>query len=172
MLGLEAGFLGSYVRPKFCNGGYRMRHKRAWTMPAEEARTFLQRIQEKIASSDIEVPHRDVLIRLRSIILALISGSARRPRLLVIPTLVEVAEGSAPEQGEPAAAPMLRPVVQHVAALTERLQVRGSVVGWVVIEMRAGEDHARRPDSPLPQPQRGKLPEWSASSVTPLPLLA
>ena len=45
-----------------------MRHKRAWTMPAEEARTFLQRIQEKIASSDIEVPHRDVLIRLRSII--------------------------------------------------------------------------------------------------------
>src|SRR5215217_6227561 len=67
---------------------------------------------------------------------------------------------------------MLRPVVQHVAALTERLQVRGPVVGWVVIEMRAGEDHARRPDSPLPQPQRGKLPEWSASSVTPLPLLA
>jgi len=37
-------------------------------MLAEEARTFLQQIQEKIASSDIEVPHRDVLIRLRSII--------------------------------------------------------------------------------------------------------
>ena len=37
-------------------------------MPAEEARTFLQQVQEKIASSDIEVPHRDVLIRLRSII--------------------------------------------------------------------------------------------------------
>ena len=37
-------------------------------MPAEEARTFIQQIQEKIASSDIEVPHRDVLIRLRSII--------------------------------------------------------------------------------------------------------
>jgi hypothetical protein len=55
-------------KAKFCNGGYRMRHKRAWTMPAEEARTFLQQIQEKIASSDIEVPHRDVLIRLRSII--------------------------------------------------------------------------------------------------------
>ena len=35
-------------------------------MPAEEARTLLQQIQEKIASSDIEVPHRDVLIRLRS----------------------------------------------------------------------------------------------------------
>ena len=37
-------------------------------MAAEEARTFLQQIQEKIASSDIKVPHRDVLIRLRSII--------------------------------------------------------------------------------------------------------
>jgi hypothetical protein len=37
-------------------------------MPPEEARTFLQRLQEKIASSDIEVRHRDVLIRLRSII--------------------------------------------------------------------------------------------------------
>ena len=37
-------------------------------MPADEARTFLQQIQRKNASSDIEVPHRDVLIRLRSII--------------------------------------------------------------------------------------------------------
>jgi hypothetical protein len=37
-------------------------------MPVEEARTFLQRVPEKIASSDIEVAHRDVLIRLRSII--------------------------------------------------------------------------------------------------------
>ena len=45
-----------------------MRHKRAWTMPVDEARTFLQHVQEKIASSDIEVAHRDVLIRLRSII--------------------------------------------------------------------------------------------------------
>ena len=39
---------------------------------------------------------------------------------------------------------MLRPVVQHVTALAERLQVRGSVVGWVVIEMRAGEDRRMR----------------------------
>jgi hypothetical protein len=42
---------------------------------------------------------------------------------LLIPTLVEVAEGSAPEQCEPAPALVLRAVVQHVAALTERLQV-------------------------------------------------
>jgi hypothetical protein len=45
-----------------------MRHRRAWTMPVEEARTFLQQLQEKIAFSDIEVAHRDALIRLRSII--------------------------------------------------------------------------------------------------------
>jgi hypothetical protein len=45
-----------------------MRHRRAWTIPVEEARTFLQQLQQKIASSEIEVAHRDVLIRLRSII--------------------------------------------------------------------------------------------------------
>jgi hypothetical protein len=37
-------------------------------MPADEARTFLQQLQDKIASSRIEVRHRDLLIRLRSII--------------------------------------------------------------------------------------------------------
>jgi hypothetical protein len=37
-------------------------------MPADEARTFLQQLQQKIAASEIEVIHRDVLIRLRSII--------------------------------------------------------------------------------------------------------
>src|SRR5829696_7553281 len=45
-----------------------MRHRRAWTMPVEEARTFLQEIQQKIVSWEIEVAHRDVLIRLQSII--------------------------------------------------------------------------------------------------------
>ena len=37
-------------------------------MPPDEARTFLQQLQRKIASSDIEVRHRDALIRLRSMI--------------------------------------------------------------------------------------------------------
>jgi hypothetical protein len=37
-------------------------------MPADEAHTFLQQLQEKIAASEIEVIHRDVLIRLRSMI--------------------------------------------------------------------------------------------------------
>src|SRR5215207_5875538 len=62
---------------------------------------------------------------------------------------------------------MLRPVVQHVAALTERLEVLGSVVGGVVIEMRADQNHACCSDSPLPQPERGPR-EWSAFSVAPL----
>jgi hypothetical protein len=31
-------------------------------MPADEARTFLEQLQQKIASSETEVQHRDVLI--------------------------------------------------------------------------------------------------------------
>jgi hypothetical protein len=37
-------------------------------MPPDEARSFLQQLQRKIASSDIEVRHRDALIRLRWLI--------------------------------------------------------------------------------------------------------
>jgi hypothetical protein len=43
-------------------------HRPVWTMPADEARTFLEQLQGKIASSEIEVKHKDVLIRLRSMI--------------------------------------------------------------------------------------------------------
>jgi hypothetical protein len=43
-------------------------HRPAWTMPADEALTLLEQLQEKIASSEIEVKHKDVLIRLRSMI--------------------------------------------------------------------------------------------------------
>jgi hypothetical protein len=45
-----------------------MRHRQAWTIPADEARTLLSLLHHKIASSAIEVGHRDLLIRLRSII--------------------------------------------------------------------------------------------------------
>ena len=45
-----------------------MRYRKAWTMPPDEARSFLQQLERKIASSDIEVRHRDALIRLRSMI--------------------------------------------------------------------------------------------------------
>jgi len=37
-------------------------------MPAAEAPAFLRQLHQKIASSDVDVTHRDVLIRLRSII--------------------------------------------------------------------------------------------------------
>jgi len=37
-------------------------------MPVEDAQSMLQQIEERIRSSDIEVQHRDALIRLRSLI--------------------------------------------------------------------------------------------------------
>jgi hypothetical protein len=37
-------------------------------MPEEEARPFLQMLEERIRSSEIEVRHRDALIRLRQVI--------------------------------------------------------------------------------------------------------
>ena len=60
-----------------------MRHRRAWTIPVEEARTFLQQLQQKIASSEIEVAHRDVLIRLRSIIEEDLEAEGEQRRLSV-----------------------------------------------------------------------------------------
>ncbi len=39
-----------------------------WIMPEEDIPTMLQLIEERIASSEIEVHHRDTLIRLRSIL--------------------------------------------------------------------------------------------------------
>lgn len=45
-------------------------------MPADEARTFLQLLHEKIASLQIEVRHRDVLIRLQAIIEEDLMGQA------------------------------------------------------------------------------------------------
>ena len=45
-----------------------MRRQRSWVMPDEDARSLLQQIEERIRSSEIEVQHRDVLIRLRSLI--------------------------------------------------------------------------------------------------------
>ena len=41
---------------------------RGWIMPEEDIPTMLQMIEERIASSEIEVHHRDTLIRLRSIL--------------------------------------------------------------------------------------------------------
>jgi hypothetical protein len=42
--------------------------RRGWTMPEEDIRSLLRLIEEKVRSSEIEVRHRDALIRLRSIL--------------------------------------------------------------------------------------------------------
>ena len=39
-----------------------------WTMPEDDARSMLLEIEERIKASNIEVRHRDALIRLRAII--------------------------------------------------------------------------------------------------------
>jgi hypothetical protein len=38
--------------------------RRGWTMPEEDMRSLLRLIEEKVRSSEIEVRHRDALIRL------------------------------------------------------------------------------------------------------------
>jgi hypothetical protein len=45
-----------------------MRQAKHWLMPAQDVRSMLQLIQEKVNSSQIEFRHRDVLIRLQSIL--------------------------------------------------------------------------------------------------------
>jgi hypothetical protein len=41
---------------------------RGWIMPAEDIPSMIQMIEEKIASSEIEVHHRDRLIRLKNLL--------------------------------------------------------------------------------------------------------
>jgi hypothetical protein len=45
-----------------------MRKIRGWVIPDEDARSILRQIEERISSSEIDVEHRDMLIRLRSLI--------------------------------------------------------------------------------------------------------
>ena len=42
--------------------------RRGWVMPEKDARCMLRLIEERIRSSEIEVEHRHVLIRLRAMI--------------------------------------------------------------------------------------------------------
>jgi hypothetical protein len=45
-----------------------MRKPRGWTMEEQEARSMLELIQERITAGNIEVAHRDGLIRLAAMI--------------------------------------------------------------------------------------------------------
>jgi len=57
-----------------------MSKRQAWIMPEDDARSMLRQIEDRIRSSEIEVEHRDVLIRLRSIIEDdLAAGAVLRP---------------------------------------------------------------------------------------------
>jgi hypothetical protein len=42
--------------------------RRGWVMPEEDTRSMLGLIEERMKLSDIQVQHRDVLIRLRAMI--------------------------------------------------------------------------------------------------------
>ena len=45
-----------------------MRESCPWLMPHDEASGLIQLIEERIRTSEIEVRHRDVLVRLRSVL--------------------------------------------------------------------------------------------------------
>ena len=53
--------------------------QRGWTMPEEDIPSMLQMIEAKIASSEIEVHHRDTLIRLRDILEEDLQASKSHP---------------------------------------------------------------------------------------------
>ena len=45
-----------------------MRESCPWFMPQDEARSMIQLIEEKIRTGEIEVRHRDALVRLLSVL--------------------------------------------------------------------------------------------------------
>ena len=50
-----------------------------------------------------------------------------------------------PPVGDPALHQMVRPIVQHVAALTERAQIFQPIVGGIAVQVRRCEHDARHP---------------------------
>ncbi len=60
--------------------------------------------------------------------------------------LVQIPQRAQPEGIPPALPTMLGRVVDHVAALAERFQVRLRTVARVMIEMRAGQNDVGHPD--------------------------
>lgn len=58
-------------------------------------------------------------------------------------TLEQIPQRLPPEQSSPASPLMLRSIMVHVAALAERREVLGRVVGRVVIAVARRQDHAR-----------------------------
>src|SRR4051794_21118315 len=80
----------------------------------------------------------------------------------------QVPDSLAPAQREPAPALMLRPVVQHVAPLAERLQISRPVLGRIVVEVSAGQHHSRGLEEWLAQPIWEKeTPKGASLPVSP-----
>lgn len=63
--------------------------------------------------------------------------------LALVDLVEQVSKGAKPEHLAPPSAAVLLSIVEHVAPLAERREVAGPVVAWVVVEVRAGQDHAR-----------------------------
>jgi hypothetical protein len=57
----------------------------------------------------------------------------------------EIAECQTPPVGDPALHQMVRPIVQHVAALTKGPQIFQSIVARITVQVRRGKYDARRP---------------------------
>jgi hypothetical protein len=63
-----------------------------------------------------------------------------------IRTEEEITERQTPPVGDPSLHQMVRPIVQHVAALTEGSQIFQPVVGGVAVQVRRCENDARHPE--------------------------
>lgn len=90
--------------------------------------------------------------------------SVRFPPL--VRTSEQVAGGLAPEKGSPSTTLVLRPVMVHVAPLTEGSEVLVRVVAGVVVAMRGSEHHPGRAQAPKLLEARQAL-ESVPPSVTP-----
>jgi hypothetical protein len=63
-----------------------------------------------------------------------------------IRTEEKIADGQTPPVGDPSLHQMVRPVVQNVAALTERPHIPQPVVGGIAVEVRRCEYDTRQPE--------------------------
>lgn len=63
-------------------------------------------------------------------------------RRFVLPSGKQIPDSAAPESVAQATSAMFPRVVAHVTGLAQRRQVARAVVARVVVEVRAGQDHA------------------------------
>lgn len=81
---------------------------------------------------------------------------------------VQVAQRPVAKAIPPALPAMFRRVVQHVAPLAQRREVRRRIITRIVIEMRAGQHDPRHPHLCQRNPQRRDPPAFRRSPASPL----